>query len=68
MKPKQTFAALRQWRERADLNDEVATQAGLCVYHIDCLELNLPNPDKSLIAPALAELYKLEAMLAFPTI
>ena len=68
MKPKQAFAAFRQWRKRADLSNKAERQAHLCGLYVDCLEINLPNPPKQIRERALDELHNLEAMLAFPTI
>ena len=66
--PKATFQAFREWRQRAELDDETTQQAKLCERHINSVEFNLPVPDRSLLAGAVAELHKLEAMLAFPTL
>lgn len=66
--PKLTFQAFRQWWLRMPLSEETSEQARLCLRHIKCLELNMPYPGRSLIAGAVTELHKLEAMLAFPTI
>ena len=68
MKPKQAFAVFRQWYAHANLSGYVAMQAHQCLLHVNCLEINLPSPDKKLLAGALSNLCELERMLAFPTI
>ena len=57
------FAAFQAWRASAGLSNPVYAQAGRCILFLNAVELNLPTPAPSLIAGALAELHKLEAMM-----
>ena len=66
--PRLTFQAFREWWLRTPLSEEIGEQVRLCLRHIKGVELNMPYPAQSLIAGAVTELHKLEAMLAFPTL